>query len=175
MSFLFTETFTETRQTTNIVDNIKKGNLTKTKNLISNTSVNKILDSSGNTALHYAIMFKQYDIIQYLLSIGANELLKNITGDDCRTLACRYFSLEFFDVKNNETKDLKKTILTQTNEIVSLKDSLIEWKNYYDKLNKKFIILNEQNTELKTENIKLKRKLEFVEDSFNQLSKKHKK
>jgi ankyrin repeat protein len=166
--------FTETRQITNIINNIRNGDLFKIKSQINSYSVNRSIDATGNTALHYAIMFKQYDIILHLLSIGADEHIQNLSGDSCRILACRYYSLEFFDAKNSNTINLRSTISKQANDILTLKDSLVEWKSYYDKLNKKHIILTEENNELKVENNKLKRKNSFLQDSYDQLLKKNK-
>jgi len=155
----------ETRQVSNIVNSIKDGNLTRLKTQISGFSINRVLDDTGNTALHYAIIFQKCDVIKYLLSIGADENIRNYFGDNCRTLACRYGSTVFFEVntniKNEEIGILKK-------ENTELKHTVTELRTSYDKLNKKFI-------EVSDENRGLKRKNEFLEESYNQLCSKHRK
>lgn len=171
-------TFTETRQMTNLLDSIKKGDEKLFISLIHSYGINKVLDASGNTSLHYAIMFHQYEIIKYLISNGANDKIKNVIGDDCSTLACRYLNPKYFELDSifhmQEIGSLRRTLISKTNDMNKLESTLIHWKSSYEKLNKKYIALDEENEELKKECSKQKRKISFLEESYSELCKKRK-
>ena len=161
-------TFTETRNIASIIAEITKGNLQNLIPLLDYHGCNKVLDSMGNTPLHYAIMCKQNNIIEFLLDEGADDKIKNIVGEDCRTLACRYLIVDFFDFKMKEISNLKKINSIKAEQINKLENSLTHWRKSYDKLTKKTISLED-------EIVTLKRKNDFLEESYTELAKRHRK
>lgn len=165
--------FTETRQVTSLIDSIKRGDLSTIKALINPSNVNRKLDVSGNNALHYAIMFHRYEIITFLLENGADTKIKNTIGDDCTVLACRYLNPNFFELEGalriQEIAQLRRQYTTQNSEIMKLKDTLDHWKKSYQKLLTQHDSVRKECDSLKEENTKLKRKVSYLNDSYDEL------
>lgn len=156
-------------------------NIGNLRRLINSSNVNNIIDKKNKyTALHHAVRIKKNDqIVEYLLSCGANPTVKQDEGKDAVDLAIeanyRYLIDRLFKEKDREldnlytkfddlnykVKGLEKTNqdLTKTNEY--LKKSTTE---YVEKIES-----------LKIENSNLKRKFDESEKAFNNLLKKTRK
>lgn len=156
-------------------------NITNLRRLVNSSNVNNIIDKKNKyTALHHAVRIKKNDqIIEYLMSCGANPNLKQDEGKDCIDLAIeanyRYLIDKLFKDKEKEIDNLytkyddlnfKVKGLERTNQ------ELIRSNEHLSKSNGEFV---EKIESLKTENCNLKRKYDESEKAFNNLLKKTKK
>lgn len=172
---------------------------------INSRNVNNIIDRErGYTALHYAIQFHKYKIIEYLLQIGADPLIKTKSNENSYDLGIKYQCKDVIMYKLNENDKTiseltKKNKLNEDNitymskamdegniKITTLKKENIDLKNKNIELNKKYnntvTDLTIENNLLKTENEKInndysniKRKHDDLQLSFNSLSKRMRK
>jgi ankyrin repeat protein len=156
-------------------------NITNLKRLVNSDNVNKIIDNKNKyTALHHAVRIKKNDdIIEYLLSIGANPKLKQDEGKDAIDLAIeanyRFLIDKLFIDKENEL-DLIFNKFDNSNYKIKILENknqeLVKTNEYLTKSNTQYANKIE---ELKIENTGLKRKYEDSEKAFSNLLKKQKK
>ena len=113
--------FGNTSQDDEIMFAIVTGNLTLVKRLINSTNVNNIIDrKNGYTALHHAVRIKKNDqVIEYLLSVGANPSIKSGEQKDSVDLAIES-NYRFLIDKMMKDKDI---------ELLQLKLMLAEKKH----------------------------------------------
>ncbi len=164
-----------------IVYAIVTGNFINVKKLVNNLNVNKIIDVKNNyTALHHAVRIKRNnDIVEYLLSIGANPLIKQNEQKDAVDLAIESNYRYLID-KMLKDKELELTkIYTKYDEIqyenknLNNKNNNLNDENFYLKKSTEQYIQKIQD--LKTENVTLKRKYDDSEKAFSNLLNKIKK
>ena len=65
-----------------------------------------IIDSDGNTPLHYACQWNRYDIVKYLVERGCDQTIQNYEGDLAFHLACCKASFEVVQQLNIGNNDL---------------------------------------------------------------------
>ncbi len=177
-----TRTFIEENHNS-VIFAIVTNNLKDVYKLINNKNFNNILDdTTGFTALHYAISSPNVnnDIIKHILSVGANpkDKIKNQEIDSF-DLAIRYnkrYLFEYFNkLKDDNIIELTEKNINLQNNINKIEDNNNYLLKSIDNYNKKINNLNEL-VKLKDEQIKtLKRKNEDSEIAFNNLLKKIKK
>lgn len=180
--------FNRTRNITTLIDSdnddiifaIVTNNLTKIKNLILRSNVNKVIDkTNGYTAIHYAVTLPHNSITQYLLEMGADPTIKQNEGYDAYELSLRSGKKYIFDYQNTKKDTTIKELETDNNKLI-LKIEDIKRTNEYlinssDNYNNKITNLNKEIINLSKENTKLKRELEESETAFSNLLKKQKK
>jgi ankyrin repeat protein len=171
----------------NIIFAIVTGNLQEVRTLVNASNVNNIIDIKNKyTALHYAVKLPNNEIVEYLMSIGANPNTKQNEGKDAidlsiesnkRYLVDRLIKSNSRDVEvlTSTCDDLKsrlRTVEKNNTDLKATNDYLLKSNGEYvtriDKLN---AVIEEKNTE----NQKLKRKLDESETAFTNLLKKNKK
>lgn len=149
--------------------------------LVDSLNVNNIIDTTNNyTALHHAVRIRgNNSIIEYLMSIGANPNLKQNEGKDCIDLSIesnyRYLIDKLIKEKDFELDKIYDKLDTANYESKNLKiknEVLVEENEYLKKSSTQYV---EKIENLKTENVKLKRKYEDSEKAFSNLLKKTKK
>lgn len=156
-------------------------NITNLKRFVTSSNINNIIDKKNKyTALHYAVIIKKNDqIIEYLMSCGANPSIKQDEGKDAIDLS----------IESNYRFLIDKLLKNKDGELDNLYLK-------YDKLSYKFKDLEKTNQELsktneylmkssneyvekieylKDDNINLKRKFDESEKAFTNLLKKTKK
>ena len=179
----------------NIMYAIITGNLNSVRTLINSTNVNTVIDRKNNyTAIHHAVRIKKNDqIIEYLLSVGANPYIKQDEGKDAidLTIESNYRFLidklmkqkeaeldniySKFDDVNYKYKNLDKTNQQLEEENKYLKKSTEQYVAKVDELKTEINKLKTENTNLGIDNLKIKRKYEESETAFSNLLKKTKK
>lgn len=178
---------TQTNQTNSsnlddeIIFAIVTGNVDSVRRLVNNTNVNKVIDRKNNyTALHHAVRIKRNDeIIEYLLSIGANPSIKQNEGKDAVDLSIeanyRYLIDKMLKQKDTELDKIYSKfddINYGYKNLERKNKELVEENNYLKKSASEYVCKIE---ELKTENVSLKRKYDESEKAFANLLKKTKK
>ncbi len=187
-----TQTQTQTQAQTNnsntnvppnsdsIIFAVVTGNLRMVRELVNSSNVNNIIDNvNGYTALHHAVRLPGNDIVEYLMSIGADPDLKQKEGKDSIDLSIeankRYLinkviakASEGLDDAYTKLDDAKYNLRSVERRNVEL----TEENSYLKKLNQEHLGKIEQ---LKEENILVKRKYQESEKAFENLLKKNKK
>lgn len=156
------------------------GNLRQVRELVNSSNVNNIIDNvNGYTALHHAVKLPGNDIVEYLMSCGANPDLKQKEGKDSVDLsieANKRFLVNKVIAKASEGLDEAYSKLDDAKynlRSVERKNAeLIEENTYLKKLNQEQLGKIE---ELKEENNLVKRKYQESEKAFENLLKKNKK
>jgi len=167
-----------------IIFYIVTGNLMELRKLINTTNIDIIIDTKNNyTALHYAVKLPNNNIVEYLMSCGANPNIKQNEGKDAIDLSIetnkRYLidnllkkndvELDQLYSKFDDTQYKNRTLertnadLKQTNEYLNKSTD-----QYVNKIEE----LKEENVKLKDDNVKLKRKIDDGEKAFANLLKK---
>ncbi len=121
---------------------VKSGKIAILKYVIerTNSSVNEV-DGLGNTLLHYACQINNFDIVEFLVSLGACLHIKNKQGETPLFFAVRYSTLNVVDylIQEGAIADLKnmfdETVLDVASEdikeyIDSLKYNL-DYQSYF--------------------------------------------
>ncbi len=178
-----TNTNTNTNSSNNddlIVFAIVTGNIRDVRLLVNQSNVNNIIDTKNNyTALHHAVKLPGNDIVEYLMSIGADPAIKQNEGKDSVDLA----------IEANKRFLINKVIEKSSRGIDDALTRLDEAKYNLRNIERKNAELTEENTylkkinqehlgrieELKEENILVKRKYQESEKAFENLLKKNKK
>ena len=77
---------------------VKSGKISILKYIIerTNSSINEI-DGLGNTLLHYACQINNFDIVEFLVNMGACVHIRNKQGETPLFLAVRYSTLNIVD------------------------------------------------------------------------------
>lgn len=77
---------------------VKSGKISVLKFIIekTNSSVNET-DGLGNTLLHYACQINNFEIVEYLISLGASVHIRNKQGETPLFIAVRYSTLNIID------------------------------------------------------------------------------
>jgi ankyrin repeat protein len=156
-----------------ILEILLNNNLSELQKLITPTNVNNILNPNNKyTALHYAIKFELNDIIQFLLSKGADLDACDNLGNDCYDLALKYdikiIINKMKKPRDNEIKALQEEIINKKRRIDDL-----EYKNRDLKHENEYI--SKINNELSDKNKKLKSDNDDLNIAFNNAIKKTKK
>ena len=163
---------------------IVTGNLVELRKLINNSNINIIIDNVNNyTALHYAVKLPNNNIVEYLMSCGANPDIKQNEGKDAIDLSIESNKRYLIDklLKKNDVEldqlyskfddvQYKNRALERTNEDLKQKNEYISKST--DQYVKKIDELKEENVKLKDDNVKLKRKIDDSEKAFANLLKK---
>jgi uncharacterized protein YdcH (DUF465 family) len=171
----------QTQNDDEIIFAIVTCNITNLRRLVNSSNVNNIIDKKNKyTALHHAVRIKKNDqIIEYLMSCGADPSFKQDEGKDAVDLAIeanyRYLIDRLLKEKEKEIDNLytkyddinyKLKGLERTNQ------DLIKTNEYLTKSTTEYV---EKIESLKVENSNLKRKFDESEKAFNNLLKKTKK
>ena len=107
MSFSTTRTTIISDNAKNIIYFMSTDNYLEFSKLINEGNVNNIIDTKNNyTALHYAVKFNNDKMIEYLLNMGANPLIKTVNHQDAFDLSLKYQTKCVF---NHEIGELKET------------------------------------------------------------------
>lgn len=185
------QTYTQTTTVDNISTNtnstgdavifaIVTGNINEVRRLVNQSNVDNIIDSKNRyTALHYAVKLPNNDIVEYLMTCGADPHIKQIDGKDSidlsieankRFLINKVISgsskeLDQAYAKLDETKYNLRTVERKNEE-------LVKTNNYLQKINSEY---TKKIDDLKEENKSVKRKLDESEKAFENLLKKNKK
>lgn len=164
-----------------IMFTVLTSNLQEVRLLVNSSNVNDIIDTTNNyTALHHAVRIRgNNDVIEYLMSIGANPKLKQDEGKDCIDLAIeanyRYLIdrlIKEKDIELDKIYDKFDTINYQYKDLERKNEKLVEENEYLKKSTSQYV---EKIETLKTENTGLKRKYDESEKAFTNLLKKVKK
>ena len=117
------------------------------KNLVTDSNVDQIIDTKNKfTALHYAIRFNNESMIDYLLSIGANPLLKTIDNQTAFDLSLKY---QIKIVYEHEIKDLKLNVSELKGTV-----SALERKIQHNADNTKYLVKSIDELVIKNNNLK---------------------
>ncbi len=163
-----------------IIFAVVTGNLRQVRELVNSSNVNNVIDNvNGYTALHHAVRLPGNDIVEYLMSIGANPDLKQKEGKDSIDLSIevnKRFLVNKVIAKASEGLDEAYSKLDDAKynlRSVERKNAeLTEENTYLKKINQEQLGRIEQ---LKEENILVKRKYQESEKAFENLLKKNKK
>lgn len=160
---------------------ILTSNLKEVKRLVNAPNVNNLIDNTNNyTALHHAVRVKgNNDIIEYLMSIGANPKIKQNEGKDSIDLSIeanyRFLIDRLLREKETELDKIYEKFDNVNYEYknVEMKNKeLLEENNFLKRSSSQYV----ENIEtLKIENTTLKRKYDESEKAFANLLKKVKK
>ena len=172
---------TQTQSDDEIIFAIVTCNITNLRRLVNSSNVNNVIDKKNKyTALHHAVRIKKNDqIIEYLMSCGANPTIKQDEGKDAVDLAIeanyRYLIDRLIKEKEKELDTLytkyddlgyKVKGLERTNQ------ELVKTNEYLTKSTSEYV---DKIESLKVDNTNLKRKFDESEKAFNNLLKKTKK
>lgn len=102
---------------------VKSGKISVLKFIMekTNSSVNET-DGLGNTLLHYACQINNFEIVEYLMSLGASVHIRNKQGETPLFIAVRYSTLNIIDylIQEGAIADIKnlfdETVLDVCNE-----------------------------------------------------------
>ena len=176
-----THTHIQSQSDDEIIFAIVTCNITNLRRLVNNSNINNIIDKKNKyTALHHAVRIKKNDqIIEYLMSCGADPTIKQDEGKDAVDLAIeanyRYLIDKLLKEKEKELDNLyikydelgyKVKGLERTNQ------ELVKTNEYLTKSTSEYV---EKIETLKVDNSNLKRKFDESEKAFNNLLKKTKK
>ena len=160
------------------------GNITEIRKLVNNTNVNKIIDTKNNyTVLHYAVKLPNNNIVEYLISCGADTTIKQNEGKDAIDLSIesnKRFLVDNLLKKNNFEIDQLYTkfddLNYKTKTLERSNNDLKQSNEYLNKSNdqyvKKIEELKKDNEKLNEDNVKIKRKLDDSDKAFSNLLKK---
>ena len=156
-------------------------NLVEIKKLIKKENVNDLLNRDNYTALHYAVMQDDKNIIKYILDCGANPKLKtkeNKTALDFATDKNKDYLYEYqstyqFLNLNNIIDDLNKKNEILYDQNLDLSDENKYLKRTKDELNIKYENLQKDFKEKDKEIVGVKRQRDEAEKAFSNISKKY--
>ena len=171
----------------NIIFAVVTGGIQEVRTLINASNVNTIIDNKNRyTALHYAVKLPSSEIVEYLMSIGANPNIKQNEDKDAIDLSIESNKRYLIDrlIKNNSAEvgilttrcdDLTYRVknLEKTNTELKTTNDYLQKSNgeYVKRIEKLNIDIAEKNCELQ----KTKRKLDESETAFGNLLKKNRK
>lgn len=135
---------------------------------INDKNVNHIIDKKTKyTALHLAIKNNSNEIIDYLLSIGANYYAKTSDGKSCSDLALQFQCKHFFMNIDNDRSVLRDKLSCTQYENDNLVNNIASFK-------KEIEVLNNKNKKIIDDNRKLKITLELLNKENEKLKKENK-
>lgn len=159
---------------------IVTGNINEVRRLVNQSNVDNIIDNKNRyTALHYAVKLPNNDIVEYLMTCGADPHIKQIDGKDSIDLSIeankRFLinkviagSSKELDQAYAKLDDVKYNLRT----VERKNEELVKTNNHLEKINSEYI---KKIDNLKEENKSVKRKLDESEKAFENLLKKNKK
>jgi hypothetical protein len=104
-------TITQTIKKSDILYFMSTGNYEEFSRLITEANVNDIIDTkNGYRALDYAIRFDNEKMITYLLNMGANPYLKNLSKEDAFDLSLKYHTKYVIVHQLNDAKEINKEL-----------------------------------------------------------------
>jgi FtsZ-binding cell division protein ZapB len=174
---------------TNIRNNVRNeimfailtSNLQEVRRLVNSSNSNDIIDTTnGYTALHHAVRIRGNDnIIEYLMSVGANPKLKQNENKDAIDLSIesnyRFLIDKLLNKNESELNEIYNKFDNINYEYKNLKrknEELVEENTYLKKSSSQYV---EKIDKLKSENDNLQIKYENSEKAFANLLKKTKK
>jgi len=165
-------TFATTNSGT-IINYIINNDFIEFSTVINANNVNTIIDNErGFTALHFAIQFHRYKMIEYLLKLGASTTLKTKNEEDAYDLSLKFQCKEAITFKLKEKDDIIKehdkmiSELQKRNKVSE--DNVKYMTKALDDGNMKQAILKKENGELKRELTEVNKK---YNDSYNESNK----
>lgn len=140
---------------------ITTGNVNELKKTLNKDNVNSVIESrSGYRALDFAIKNDNKDIIDILLSLGADPYLLNGSRKNAFTMSrdhmSNHLALNILDSKDAMIKDKNKTITTLEKSIADLEASKAYMLKSIDTLNANNSKFKKDASELKSESRNLK-------------------
>jgi len=167
-------TFATTNSGT-IINYIINNEFPEFSSVINSNNVNHIIDiERGYTALHYAIQFHRYKMIEYLLKIGASTTIKTKNEEDAYDLSLQYQCKEAITFKLKEKDDIIKEhdkIISELQKKNKVSEDNIKYMTKsIDDGNMKQAILKKENGELKRELVEVNRKYNDSVTEANGLS-----
>lgn len=153
-------------------------NLTLLRRLVNSSNVNNVIDKKNKyTVLHHAVRIKKNDqIVEYLLSCGANPTILQDECKDCVDLSIeanyRFLIDKLLKDKDRELDNLYNKYDDFNYKIKNLERTNVELTKTNDYLTKSNSEYVEKIESLKNENSNLKRKFDESEKAFNNLLKK---
>jgi peptidoglycan hydrolase CwlO-like protein len=167
-------TFATTNSGT-IISYIINNDFHELSTVINTNNVNTVIDTErGYTALHYAIQFHRYKMIEYLLKIGASTTIKTKNEEDAYDLSLQYQCKEAITFKLKEKDDIIKEhdkIISELQKKNKVSEDNIKYMTKaMDDGNMKQAILKKENGELKRELISVNKKYDASITEANGLS-----
>lgn len=160
--------------------------------LVNEYNVNQVIDTkNGYTALHYAIRVNNEKMIEFLLKLGANPLIKTNSNQDSFDLSLKYQTKvvisHAISGKSTEIDNQKKTISALERKIndLELNSNYLEksvkelgtkqtqLKSDIKELQTRNNTLESKNSQLTAENNTLKKDLENVTNDREKLKRKY--
>lgn len=176
-----TQTQSQSQADDEIIFAIVTCNITNLRRLVNSSNVNNIIDKKNKyTALHHAVRIKKNDqIIEYLMSCGANPSIKQDEGKDAIDLSIESNYRYLIDRLLNEKETDLDILYTKYDDLnykvkglERTNQDLVKTNEYLTKSTTEYV---EKIESLKVENSNLKRKFDESEKAFNNLLKKTKK
>ena len=145
-----------TANSSTIINYIINNDFSEFSTVINTNNVNNIIDNErGFTALHFAIQFHRYKMIEYLLKLGASTTLKTKNEEDAYDLSLKFQCKEAINFKLKEKDDIIKEHDKMISELQKRNKVSEENIKYMTKAiddgNIKQSILKKENGELKRE------------------------
>lgn len=171
-----------------IILTIFNKNITDLKKLIKKENVNIVLNKSGYTSLHFAVLQDDKNIIKYLLDCGADPTIKHNQNQNCIDFALDQNKIYLYEyLNNNKNIEIEKIITKKNNEInilndkneklnfdvVVLRDENKFLKKTRDDVDDKIFTLSKELDDTKKESLKRKRTCDESEKAFENLNAKY--
>ena len=176
--------FSSTRFTSSdnddLIMSIALGDINKVKKLINSDNVNNVIQNKNkHTALHFAVVLHNPEIVKYLLSVGADPKIKNIEDKDSIDLSSSVNKRHIFDYliesKDAEIQKLKNEIYLYKDQIVDLNDTVKYFKTNNDRILETVNLKKKAIEEKDIVIVNYKRKLEESDKAYENLLKSTKK
>ena len=138
-----------------IIYYIVTNNMVEIRKLVKKDNVNIVIDSKNKyTALHYAVMTRNADMIRYFFQLDAEPTIKNGEGQDAFEMSIRYqiktlFDEEFAD-KNKTIKELQTTINQNNSKIELLEKRIVHERGTMEILQNKLTTYVSSSAEYKS-------------------------
>ena len=147
-----------------IINYIINNEYTDFSTMINSNNVNHIIDTErGYSALHYAIQFHRYKMIEYLLKLGASTTIKTKNNEDAYDLSLKFQCKEAISFKLKEKEDI---IIEHNKTISELKKRNRESEDNVEYMTKAINDSNIKQAILKKENNELNCKLTEVNKKY---------
>ena len=169
-----TNTQTQSRSDNEIILEIVTCNIENLRRLVDSSNVNNVIDKKNKyTALHHAVRINKNDqIIEYLMSCGADPNAKQDEGKDAVDLAIETNHRYLIDILLKEKEKELDNLNYKVKGLESKNQDLVKSNEYLIKSTTDYV---EKIESLNVENKNLKRKFDESEKAFNNVLKKTKK